>query len=135
MNLFFSIRPATEKDIPFVYSTWLKSYRNDSSWIAKETTKTIFFDTYSKVLDKILLNSNTTIACKNDDPNIIFGYIVHSRNIAHYCYVKEVFRQMGIASDLFNHIGSGVITDYTHRTKALDKIKLNIDYNPFLLSL
>jgi hypothetical protein len=135
----FVTRSVSAEDIPFLYSTWLKSYRNDSE-TGLSVRKSIFFESYRLVLDHILQKNTTKVlvACKPDEPNVIYGYMVAepNDNVLHYVFVKEAFQRFGIANQLFQQIfpntSSGSVT-ITHRTDhARDYCKKFI-YNPFEL--
>jgi len=133
----FVIRPAMGDDVSFIYATWLDSYRNDSN-IGLSVKKSVFFDNYRLVLDHIL-SKNTTkvlVAVKNDDPSVIFGYMVGEpdQSILHYVFVKGAFHGFGIATALFNEMfdGSGAVV-ITHRTKTAQDLCEEFTYNPFLL--
>ncbi len=130
----WSIRDANEKDIPFIYATWLNSYYHDS-W-ARSVKKTIYFDNYKHVLDTILEDKYTEVkvACLPENTNVILGFLVQEQqNIIHYCFVKEAFRRMGVAKSLFQHEKAYI----THMTRSFSPILRDHEevftYNPFYL--
>lgn len=136
-NTEWGIRKANPKDIPFIYETWLKSYKHDSA-IGKSTRSGIFFDEYKTIVDRILSNKDTQtlVACLNDSTDVILGYLVKELNLAHYCFVKESFRRLGVARSLFATDGMLIrATSTTHKTYyAQDLIdRFGLDFNPFLL--
>jgi hypothetical protein len=133
-------RQAIPKDIPFIYSCWLKSYKHDSE-IGLSTTKTIFFDHYRLVLDHLLAKDSTKVyvACHAQEQDVIYGFLVAEpdKQILHYAFTKEAFWNLGIAKDLFQEAfpqkGS---VHFTHRTKLSQILLRNhseLIYNPFLL--
>jgi GNAT superfamily N-acetyltransferase len=130
----WDIRNVRGEDIPFIYSSWLESYA--STWDVKKST---FMKEYRYVIDEFLGNSHVLVACKKDEHDVVFGYLVADfvAPIIHYCYVKEVFRKQGIAKSLFKLKVTPTFT-ITHRTSIAKKI-LNreafkdVTYNPFLL--
>lgn len=133
------IRKAIPKDIPFIYETWLKSYRLDSS-LGRLTRSSIFFENYRTVVDKILQDSNTDIACLREDEDIILGYLVSEDKILHYSFVKEAFRKIGIAKSLVLHREVDGILKHkdfkiTHETFHVERIvdKYELEFNPYLL--
>lgn len=95
------IRPAQSDDIPFIYATWLRSYRNDSV-IGMSTKKATFYDSYKLVIDQILNDTSATIRVMalEDSPATILGYAVGNGVTLHYCYVKESFRRLGLGKEL-----------------------------------
>ena len=126
-------------DIPFIYATWLNSYRNDSL-IGLSVRKSVFFENYRSVLDHLLAKDSTKVyvACAPNDPSVIFGYIVAEpeANVLHYAFTKEAFRGFGIAKVLFKHAFktesiSAVSITASHITRSTKHLCKN--YNPFLL--
>lgn len=132
----WTIRPAVESDIPFIYSTWLRSYRLDSA-IGSTCKKSVFFNGYNAILDAILSNPNAvcSVAVSPENSNVIYGYAVYESNAIHYCFVKEAFRRWGIAKSLLQ-AQAPHLRYYTHRTFSLVPLMSKIDrldYNPFLI--
>lgn len=130
------LREPKDSDLSFIYATWLNSYHYDS-W-TKQIQKSVFFENYKLVIDEILLNSKIKIACLPIDHDIILGYLVYDEpNILHYCFVKNDFRQFGIANSLIaESLSVKASITITHRTKTLLSIiraKQNITFNPFKL--
>lgn len=129
----WQIRDGNKDDIPFIYRTWLKSYRYDSE--LGECRNSVFYPEYTRVLDYILTDPKVKIdvACKRDDNTILFGYAISEPEILHYVFVKQAFGRLGIARSLIENIGK--LKYATHRTFSTQKAlkKLDIDYNPFLL--
>ena len=100
------IREGHGMDIPFIYSTWLRSFKTDSA-IGKTTRNYVFFNEYKLVLDRILENNDTDlfVAIGHNSPYPILGYLVVEGDIIHYSFVKENFRRYGIFSQLYHHTG------------------------------
>lgn len=135
----YAIRPVQGDDIPFIYSSWLRSYRNDSL-VGSSVKKSIFFDNYQRVLDQIL-SKNTTktfVVCKPDQPSVIFGYAVTEPSTAtlHYVFVKEAFRGFGLTKALLAEAfptQSVSAVSITHKTKTAARFCAKFTYNPFSL--
>ena len=133
------LRPLTEEDYPFLYNSWLKSYR--FSLFAERITNTIYFEDHHKLIEKILNNSKILIACNPSDPSQLYGYIVAGEEegglVVHFLYVKHTFRNMGIGKTLLDAVGhsSDTASVYTHHTRMADKLasKHNFVYHPYLL--
>lgn len=138
----WKIRSVSSKDIPFIYSSWLKSYKFGSDSM-KNMRSSVFFENYREILDIILTKSEILIACLKEDEDVILGYICYEPTaIVHYCFIKEAFRNLGIASDLYRLTdlhNRYITTVYTHDTKQLKTLINNKDkykdflYNPLLL--
>ena len=134
----YQIREANANDIPFIYATWLNAIKNDSA-VGLSTTKTVFYESYRLVLDNILAkNSIVLVACKQDEPNVIYGYMVSEDKKLHFTFVKEHFRELGIAKSLYNQsFGSGsdliICTHKTNFVNGLMRDRPYLVYNPYLL--
>ena len=130
------IRLPNEDDISFIYSTWLNSYRYDSS-LGKTCRNSVFFRAYTKVIDRLLADPNTIIhiAALPYSQNIALGYSITEKNLIHFVFVKESFRKFGIAKDLLKHLDNKLIV-FSHRTKTVEPIIKQHDdwiYDPFVL--
>jgi len=133
------LRPMIEDDLPFLFNSWLKSYR--FSHFGEKITTTIYFEDHHKVIDNILKNNKVVMACNPEDPSQLYGYIVAGREddilVLHFIYVKHTFRNMGIGKTLLDAVGhsSDVASVYTHHTRMADKLsaKYNFVYHPYLM--
>jgi len=133
------LRPLTEEDHPFLFNSWLKSYR--FSPFAERITNTIYFEDHHRLIERILKNSKILIACNPSDPSQLYGYVVGGEDdgilIIHFLYVKHTFRNMGMGKTLLDAMGhSGETASvYTHHTRMADKLasKHNFVYHPYLL--
>lgn len=131
----WSIRISDENDLPFIYSTWMKSYRYDSL-IGKGCRSSIFYKEYTRVIDHILIQDNTIVyvACHNDSSRVIFGYLVSQPDILHYAFTKEDFFRNGIAKSLYEKAGSPKFyTQKTFSVLPLLRKHSNLIFNPFIL--
>jgi len=101
------IRPAQPDDIPFIYSTWLKSYYCDSK-VGTDCRKSVFFDEYKLVIDGILKDPKTRVlvTASRLAPNTIYSYVVLSGATIHYCYSKEDFRGFGLVTRMVRDMQS-----------------------------
>lgn len=138
-TLPIAIREATEGDIPFLFSSWLKSFR--SGLLPREVDNTIYFTEHHKVVEKLLKCSTTLIATSPDDPATIYGYVVYQHIdgilTLHYCYVKHTFRGMGVLRQLLKSIEHDWNTTglFSHMTKIFERLSLkyNLVYHPYIL--
>ena len=133
------LRTLIDDDLPFLFSSWLKSYR--SSHFAEKITNTIYFEDHHKVIERIIKNSKVLIACNPADPSQLYGYSVATEEggvlVLHFLYVKHTFRNMGIGNTLLDAVGheSDKAAVYTHHTRMSDKLasKYNFVFHPYLL--
>ena len=135
-------RVVQPKDLNLIYSTWLRSYRQQPA--ARNMSNDTFFYHHKQIIEKILSKPNTvvTIICSHEDPDHIYGYsVVEKYNgaaIIHYVYVKHSYRKLGLAKDVLTqsipNLGS-TLTFVTHESRNHSKLKdkFNIEFNPYLI--
>jgi GNAT superfamily N-acetyltransferase len=138
-EIAWRVRKAYESDIAFIYKSWIDSYAD--TW---DVAKSVFGREYKEVIDCILTypTSEIAVACKADEPDIIFGYMIYEEQtqigpyLVHYVYVKEAFRKFGIAKHLIQNLKMKNDFLITHRTDLAKKILKKhpqVVYNPFIL--
>jgi RimJ/RimL family protein N-acetyltransferase len=132
-----------ENDKAFVFATWLRNYKQ-SSYFAKRIRPTQFFAGHHAVLEH-LTNKPTTqiaIACPKGDDGTILGYLAfdksfHGNIVAHFIFVKEAFRNMGVATELLRYAGIELprvtITHWTYPIDEIVRKHPEIIYNPYYL--
>jgi hypothetical protein len=141
----FLIRPIDpKKDLNFILSSWLKSYRNSdfATCISNDT----YYAFHQGLISQILTHpTNTlTIIASVEDPDQILGYASYSitKPIIHYIYMKQPFRRLGLGRYLFegvrNHfktLEENPVTICTHKCKrwARTSKALNLTYNPYMI--
>ena len=138
-NLPIRIRPAIQEDVPFIFNSWLKSFRH--SHIGRLVTNEIYFNSQHKIIEKILQENTVMVACNQEDPSQLYGYIVagdvEGHFILHYVYIKHTYRNMGLAKTLLNTFSHDPSTAsvYTHHTRVAEKLasKYNFVFHPYLL--
>lgn len=132
------LRSATEADVPFIFNSWLKSYRGANS--VKNITNPVYFEFQHKAIEKILQRSQVYVLCSPDDNSQVFGYIVCEKveeiPVLHYAYVKYAFRGMGLCKLLMSHanLDKQIGGFYTHETHSSNKLLKDSKfvYNPYL---
>lgn len=136
-----SYRPETDK--AFIYSTWLKNYKY-SSYFAKRIKPAIFFAGHHSILDHLLAKPTikVLIASSRDNADDIYGYVAYEpkqddKNVVHFIFVKDAFRNMGVARTLFEIAKLKLETlSITHWTFPVDEFIRKypmITYNPYEL--
>lgn len=138
MSSEIEVRTAFLEDVPFIFATWLRSYRHASSF-ARKISNEVFYARHHMVVDMILKRegSSVLVAHPKGEPDVILGYLVTERqpdgtDVVHYTYVKKSFRQMGIARALWSTLEKKKYT-ITHYTVDADWIsnKYNTIYDPY----
>ena len=131
-------RAATQEDVGFIFNSWLKSFRNSN--YARYISNTIYFTEHHKLIEKLITENKVIVACNQEDPNQLFGYIcagnVEGFFICHYIYVKHTYRNMGLGKELLNQFNHDPATAglYTHHTRIADRLapRYNLVYHPYL---
>jgi ribosomal protein S18 acetylase RimI-like enzyme len=133
------IRVATETDKPFIFSNWLRHYKN-RSYFAKRIRNSIFYKWHHLVIEKILDRPNTLslIAHPPEEPEVILGFMISEAwpdgSVIHFVYIKPQFKKMGIAKKLFEASKLQETQFFTHWTFDVDELtqKLpNLTYDPY----
>lgn len=133
-----TIRAACNDDLNFILNSWLKSNRK-----THKTESKVYYEYYSQVVIELLRRSQTLVVVQEEYPDIIVGYLCfeYTRSIPtlHYLYVKELWRNRGVAQMLLNSVLSSPnqLCICTHQTPASkkylsDRYKSSI-YNPYIL--
>jgi GNAT superfamily N-acetyltransferase len=133
------LRTANQEDIPFIFNSWLKSYR--SSTFAKGISSTVYFSEHHKVIRRIIDSSTIIIACNEEEPSQIYGWICAGKTdgifTLHYTYVKKPFRNFGLGKQLLNAFEHDptYAAIYTHQTTHATRLagKYNFVYHPYVL--
>ena len=141
------VRSASKEDVPFITSSWLRSFREGGSF-CKRVPNNIYYHYHHKIMEQLLPRSYVLVATNESDPNHILGWlcgeIVDTVPVVHYVYVKAPMRRFGIAKHLFEAFTdtvkgvTGTIPQFyfhTHKTptsnKMLDDSKWV--YHPYLM--
>lgn len=149
----YYLRPYNKEDLAFISSSWGKAYYRGSVYYKLMNAKE--FDEKHRPLRNRALNSKETtiiICSAKNDPLLIMGWmcIEVPRNkegmLLHFLYVKEAFRNQGLAKDMLAMIDTYLSKQnlknimYTHLTvRARNILKNNEDkykqyfYTPHLI--
>lgn len=126
-------RDAVPSDMNFIHATWLPGLYHGNDWFRQIDEQT-YYDSYPRIIESILQRPDVTvrIACLVEDADTILGYAVFEEEILHYAFVKEIWREIGIAKALIPRNLKWV----THLTKLgkilLHKKQPNVKFNPFI---
>jgi len=136
-----TIRKIDPDDYSFVFSSWLRSYRQ--AFPVRNMPSQLYYDKQKQIIEYILSRADIHIACNVEDHGQIFGWVCfESRPIhtIHFVYTKQPYRQMGIANALLitafdckPHEAS--VTQATHETKFYRYLMGNFQMilNPYYL--
>ena len=128
-DIDLSIRLATSRDLPFIFSSWLESYRKESG-----VRNTIYFREHHKLLERLLTRSVVFVATPSDDPELIAAYIVYEEGVLHWVYTRHSMRHLGLATKLVEKAGIVAPFFYSHKTPTSSAwlSRIGGEYNPYL---
>jgi hypothetical protein len=137
-ELPIALRHTHAEDIPFMFNSWLQSYRH--SLHVKNISNTVFYGEHHKILERIMKRSEAIIACNPIDQTQIYGYLVFERItgvlVVHYAYVKQTYRRLGILKQMLDKAGRAGEEPfvYSHETHIANKIAIRFRalYNPYV---
>ena len=127
-------RPAEASDLNFIYATMLNSLYYGCPFYSAIDKKSFFYH-YQQVIKQMLLKRSISliVACLDDEPDIILGWVAHEPTIVHFVYVKNAWRKQGIATQLLK--GCSQLSFVTHITALGDNIRKEkgLKFDPFLI--
>lgn len=139
-------RPGREQDAPFIFNSWLRSYRRSKA--AQQVGNDVYYAQHHKCIERTLQRASTqvlvAVPAALGESDTICGYIVTERVpgadkalVVHYVYVKETFRRLGLAKGMLQAAGWGTDTVclHTHLTAHAEAatMKYGLIYNPYLV--
>lgn len=137
-DLPIRVREAVADDAPFIFNSWLKSYKH--SYFGKSMQNEVFFSEQHKVIEYLLKKCKVYVASSEKDPTDIYGYIcaeqVDGVFVLHYVYVKHTYRMLGIGTLLLNQYkhdfnSAGICTHMTFTGERL-AAKFSMVHNPYV---
>ena len=131
-----TLRPFEKEDLPFIFNSWLKSFK--TSLLNRYIDDSRYFKYHHDVFESILNRPTCVclVAVSVKDPKQIFGYIVTESRpsvvLLHWVYVKDAKRNQGIAKLLEAGVTvAGVPSAYTMFNKYNDKLNRERKYHYF----
>lgn len=148
----YLMRDAGPADAPFIVNGWVREMRH-SPW-ARHVPNGVYEPCQHELVHQVLAGSSAIVACNRDNPEHLYGCIVHSgRNkeyartwsnrsrIVHWVYVKGAYRGLGLGRALlFASFDGGQKPDEIVCTQASQLLankdlvaRYNVIYSPYLL--
>lgn len=130
-----NIRPMRDTDLNLVLSTWLRSYYDALKFYSSGTIRVpypkddIFFQGHQDRIKHLLKTAQCLVCVAPDEDNQIIGYVVFDEDTIHFCYVKHVFRKMGVGKKLMAETGKPHF--FSHYTKFAKYLNHGLIYNPY----
>ena len=117
----------SDTDSEFVHNSWLKSYWHNHKNLPQ--VKSILTQRIKDLLKK----SKCVVACDEEYPDIVYGYVIYDALQTHWMYVKYDLRKKGLGTKLAEQVPESSRALHTHPTKAGARLaeKYNSIYNPF----
>src|ERR1700733_15493436 len=91
-----SIREPQQNDINFLLSTMLKGLFYGSKFFG-EIDQESFFKNYEPFVKTLMIKGTIKIACLDDDPDVILGWVMYHNQTLDFIFVKKSYRKLGIA--------------------------------------
>lgn len=100
------IRPMLPTDEAFIYSTWSKNTWHGGAKrnVPKESKREWFKAKFAEIKAAIS-EGQIKVACFDEDPYMVFGYVVIRHGKVMWSYIKRDYRNEGIEA-LFNEKGN-----------------------------
>lgn len=100
-----AIRAAGPGDRGYIIDSWLQSYRH--SPFATQLPDWAYWSDFGHVglVESIVGNVPGKVACLPDDPSFIYAWVVGDRHWLHYVFVRNEFREQGLARALVDAAG------------------------------
>lgn len=131
------IRPLQDGDTNFILSTWLRSHYASLQFYSSGTIivpyprDDVYFQGHQDKIKAVMALPGTRamVCVAPDEPTQIMGWIVFDDETVHYCYVKAMYRRMGIGKRLVASASSA--SKYSHHTKHSKYINKGLQYDPY----
>jgi hypothetical protein len=130
----FNVRASKPEDHNFIMSTFLRGVYYGESFFS-QTPKDLFMDRYKRVVQALVVSPDVfiAVACLPEDPDIVLGYAILSRDLqtVSFVFTKKAWRGKGIARSLIPKDFKYIVPQ--HVTSVGRKIlnNYNVIDNPF----
>jgi hypothetical protein len=131
------LREHQDSDTNFVLSTWLRSFYEALKFYSSGTIVVpypkddIFFQGHQAKIKAIIMSPKTrvVVCVAPDDETQIMGWIAFDDECVHYCYVKHMYRKLGIGKRLIAEAKGA--SKYSHHTKYSKHINQGLQFDPY----
>jgi GNAT superfamily N-acetyltransferase len=136
MPFTLAFRPIEGADFNFILNAWMMSYRDSK----RDHKNSDYFPGQQNLIAEISQRRNLIVGCDAETPEWIAGFICgimleDGRLLLDYIYVKQAYRERGIARGLLSAMGWDENTEIvaTHWTKQIDKVgrRYNAGHNSY----
>lgn len=138
-ELPIAIRPATSDDYGYILKTWSVDFHKN--YPTTHIPNSIYFPHQAQIINAIINQHGATVACIDDEPNTIVGYLVSqpvndTNVIVHWAQTKGIFRRMGVLTTLLKNLevqNKNIICTHAFPLFKDLKEKHHLIYDPTLL--
>lgn len=99
------LRPPKKTDLPFIYNSWLESYKESPDNPIKGDA---YYSYHKMLLISILERSIISILCNPEVEDQIFGYAIYELTedsiVLHWLHVKHTYKRLGFARFILDSI-------------------------------
>lgn len=96
------VGPAVPAELPFVLSSWKKSFRHAPQ--NAPLPNSVFFDRINPEINALASRCDVLVARDESDPLFLYGFLAYEVKkdafAAHYVYTRHGFRRQGVAKAL-----------------------------------
>jgi GNAT superfamily N-acetyltransferase len=102
------LRAPSASDLPVILDAWLQELRH-APWSMRMTDDE-YFPAQRQLILYLLRVAQSTIACAEDDPDHVYGFVVHGPATAagtpvlHWLQVKSAYRGVGLGRRLLHAV-------------------------------
>jgi hypothetical protein len=137
-DLPIKLREGQQSDFAYILKTWSVDYHKTFPVI--NIPNSLYFPHQKDLITKIVLKCGAIVACADDEPDLIVGYIIsepygESSTIVHWANVKGIYRRMGIFNNMLSEAAPEKTLIATHNFHLFNnfKTKYNFIYDPYQL--
>jgi hypothetical protein len=115
------LRDKTASDEPFIYASW-----SNNQWYASNkpnNVKKAWFAEKHKEIKKALEQYQIAVACLDEDPSFIVGYVVIKDNHLEWIYTKKDFRAQKVEELLFSQLKKPKGEEHARKTSNTEDRK------------
>lgn len=123
MSSAVTVRSVTSADTPFIFETWLNSWRK-SPW-AGCIPNNLYYPLQRTAIEQIVgRGAEIKVACRAADPSHILGWVCSEVDrsgicVLHYLYVKEAYLPFAIGEKLVESCAGTKPGIYTYRYRQV----------------
>lgn len=128
----WDIREVYPSDENYIKHTWFKAVSAHRFKLFKRSAYELLLN---QDIKEAFESAEKMVCCSQNDKTLIFGFIIYEPELLHLVYVKNLFRNFGIATELYRRAyGTGSPREAANFFPNCDWLKKHapeIVFNPF----